>query len=185
MGWAQTLKYLGEESRSLSDFICAAVVYSIPCNLPSSAATLRLKGNRFYRNKFLSKLKMKFHAKGQQFPGLLDLELLDKVKDFDVFDDHFTAPLHGFKDGNDFYSSVSPDNWMEDIGVPTLVVNALNDPLLGEVCFPRKLAHSHSRIFLETPSRGGHTGFSLKDEEIAWVERRMLELFNPKLDPTI
>ena len=175
MGGAQTLKYLGEKGSDLPAVIKKAAVYSTPCNLPSSAATLKMPGNGFYKKRFLGKLKKKMEAKALQFPELIDLDLLRRVQDFDQFDTHFTAKIHGFKDASDFYSSVSPDNWMGDIQIPTLIINAKNDPLLGLECYPYELASRKAEIFLETPLRGGHTGFMLKGEEFTWAETRLFQ----------
>lgn len=175
MGGAQTLKYLGEEGEDLPSEIRGAVVYSVPCNLPSSAATLKFRSNSFYKNRFLKKLKTKIAQKATQFPDLVDLDVLSRINDFDTFDTHFTARLHGFKDASDFYSSVSADQWMPRIPVPTLIVNAKNDPLLGDACYPVKLAESHPMIHLEIPKRGGHTGFTQYGDEFTWVERRVLK----------
>ncbi|PZV80341.1 hypothetical protein CLV31_112108 [Algoriphagus aquaeductus] len=178
MGGAQTLKYLGEKGADLPSQITKAAVYSTPCNLPSSAETLKWKSNTFYKNRFLGKLKMKIALKAQQFPDLIDLEFLHKVDNFDDFDTYFTARLHGFKDARDFYQSVSADNWMHRIAIPTLIINALNDPLLGKACYPVKLAESKSEILLEMPKRGGHTGFTLQNQEFTWTELRFLDFLN-------
>ncbi len=178
MGGAQTLKYLGEKGADLPTQINRAAVYSTPCNLPSSAATLKHRSNFFYKNRFLGKLKKKIEAKALQFPGLIDLDLLHRVNDFDSFDTLFTAKLHGFKDATDFYQSVSADNWMDRIEIPTLIINALNDPLLGPECYPVKLAESKSNLFLEMPSRGGHTGFMLKGQEFTFGERRIFQFLD-------
>ncbi len=178
MGGAQTLKYIGEKGFDLNSKIKKAAVYSTPCNLTDSAATLSFKGNSFYRKRFLKKLKQKMYLKGQQFPELVDLDLLAKVEDFDTFDSHFTAKLHGFKDAVDFYRSVSADNWMENIQIPTLIINALNDPLIYDRCYPIKLAEQSDHIFLEMPKRGGHTGFLVKGQEFTWAEMRFLGFLN-------
>ncbi|MFC5190800.1 YheT family hydrolase [Algoriphagus aquatilis] len=178
MGGAQTLKYLGEKGASLPSQIKKAAVYSVPCNLPSSAETLKLSFNRFYKNRFLGKLKNKMALKAEQFPELIDKDLLHRVTSFDEFDTFFTAKLHGFKDASDFYQGVSADNWMDQIAIPTLIINALNDPLLGEKCYPVKLAESKSEIFLEMPKRGGHTGFTLANQEFMWAEYRLFEFLN-------
>ncbi|MCU0400622.1 MAG: alpha/beta fold hydrolase [Algoriphagus sp.] len=178
MGGAQTLKYLGEKGASLPKQIKKAAVYSVPCNLPSSAETLKLSSNKFYKNRFLGKLKHKMALKAERFPGLIDKDLLQRVTSFDDFDTFFTAKLHGFKDAADFYHSVSADNWMPQIAIPTLIINALNDPLLGEKCYPIKLAESKSEIFLEMPKRGGHTGFTLANQEFMWAEYRLFEFLN-------
>ena len=178
MGGAQTLKYLGEKGLDLNSKIKKAAVYSTPCNLTDSAATLSFKGNGFYRKRFLSKLKIKMQLKGEQFPDLVDMNLLFRVKDFNTFDTHFTAKLHGFRDAADFYQSVSADNWMHDIQIPTLIINALNDPLLYDRCYPIKLAQKSDLIHLEMPKRGGHTGFLVKGQEFTWAEMRFLGFLN-------
>jgi predicted alpha/beta-fold hydrolase len=175
MGGAQTLKYLGEKGLDLNPLIKRAAVYSTPCNLPSSAATLKEKSNLFYKKKFLGKLKKKMIEKENQCPGLVDLELLLRVDDFDTFDTYFTAKIHGFKDANDFYRSVSADNWMTQIAIPCLIINALNDPLLGPACYPVELAKFKSEIHLEMPKYGGHTGFVRKGEEFTYAEYRVLD----------
>jgi predicted alpha/beta-fold hydrolase len=175
MGGAQTLKYLGEKGKDLPKEITRAAVYSTPCNLASSAATLKLKSNTFYRKRFLDKLKKKIEAKAVQFPDLIDLDLLKGVNDFDTFDTLFTAKLHGFKDANDFYQAVSADNWMGFIEIPTLILNALNDPLLGSECYPVSLSERKVEIILEMPKRGGHTGFVLPGQEFTWAENRFAE----------
>lgn len=178
MGGAQTLKYLGEKGFSLPSQIKKGAVYSAPCNLPSSAKTLKYPSNRFYKNRFLGKLKYKMAQKADQFPDLIDRDLLRSVNNFDEFDTYFTAKLHGFRDAADFYESVSADNWMDQIAIPTLIINALNDPLLGEKCYPVKLAESKSEIFLEMPKRGGHTGFTLANKEFMWAEYRLFEFLD-------
>ncbi|MGY6523282.1 MAG: YheT family hydrolase [Mongoliitalea sp.] len=178
MGGAQTLKYLGEKGLDLNSKIKKAAVYSTPCNLPDSAATLRWKKNSFYTKRFLEKLKAKMRVKGQQYPELVDLDLLERVKDFDTFDTYFTAKLHGFKDAEDFYQGVSADRHMPNIQIPTLIINALNDPLLYDRCFPVKLAEKSSHLFLEMPQRGGHTGFQVKGQEFTWAEMRFLDFLN-------
>ena len=175
MGGAQTLNYLGQQGSSLPKAIKKAAVYSTPVNLPSSAATLKRMANQFYTRKFLGKLKVKMAAKGAQFPGLVDLDRLPGVRDFDTFDTQYTAKLHGFADAADFYRQASPDQWMSQITIPTLVLNALNDPLLGEACYPIAIAEKKEEIFLEMPQRGGHTGFTLPKSEFTWAEYRFLE----------
>lgn len=177
MGGAQTLKYIGEKGDKVPCQVKKAAVYSTPCNLASSAATLKQRANAFYKKRFLGKLKNKIRLKAVQFPDLVDLALLDQIQDFDEFDTHFTAKLHGFKDSQDFYQSVSADNWMEQIAIPTLIINALNDPLLGPECYPVALANRKEEIILEMPARGGHTGFMVKGEEFTWAEKRFLDFF--------
>jgi predicted alpha/beta-fold hydrolase len=175
MGGAQTLNYLGQLGKNLSPLILRAAVYSTPVHLPSSAATLRRAANTFYARKFMGKLKKKMEAKGKQFPGLVDLDRLPQVRNFDDFDTHYTAKLHGFKDAADFYEQASPHTRIQNIGIPTLILNAKNDPLLGEECYPVAFSKSSESIFLEMPTRGGHTGFTISNSEFNYAEYRLLE----------
>lgn len=174
MGGAQTLNYLGKKGNTIPSLIKKTAVYSTPVHLPSSAATLRRISNAFYAQKFLSKLKKKMEAKGKQFPGLIDLELLRQVRDFNTFDTHFTAKLHGFVDAADFYEQASPHPYLDKIQVPTLILNAVNDPLLGKECFPVALATQSKTLYLEMPNRGGHTGFTNRNSEFNYAEFRLL-----------
>jgi len=158
MGGAQTLNYLGQQGSGLSPLIQRAAVYSTPVHLPSSAATLRRWSNTFYSRKFMGKLKKKMQAKGEH-----------------EFDTEFTAKLHGFKDAADFYEQASPHSRIQGIGIPTLILNAKNDPLLGEECYPIAFAKSSELLFLEMPERGGHTGFTISGSEFNFAEYRLLE----------
>jgi predicted alpha/beta-fold hydrolase len=175
MGGAQTLNYLGKKGEDVPSILKKAAVYSTPVHLPSSAATLRRPVNRFYKQKFLGKLKKKMEAKGKQYPGLIDLERLPHVRDFDEFDTHYTAKLHGFVDAADFYEKASPHTRLKGICIPTLILNAANDPLLGKECYPIAFAQGSSDIFLEMPKRGGHTGFTIPNSEFNYAEYRLLE----------
>ena len=175
MGGAQTLNYLGKKGEDLPSILKKAAVYSTPVHLPSSAATLRQTANRFYQQKFLGKLKKKMEAKGKQYPGLIDLERLPLVRDFDEFDTQYTAKLHGFAHAADFYEQASPHTRLNGIRVPTLILNALNDPLLGQECYPVAFAQGSTEIFLEMPKRGGHTGFTIPGSEFNYAEYRLLE----------
>ena len=178
MGGAQTLNYLGKRGKDIPSVLKKAAVYSTPVHLPSSAATLRRPINRFYNQKFLGKLKKKMEAKGKQYPGLIDLERLPAVHDFDEFDTYYTAKLHGFVDAADFYEQASPHTCLKGICVPTLILNATNDPLLGKECYPIAFAQGSSNLFLEMPKRGGHTGFTILGSEFNYAEYRLLEFLN-------
>jgi predicted alpha/beta-fold hydrolase len=175
MGGAQTLNYLGKKGEDVSPILKKAAVYSTPVHLPSSAATLRRPVNRFYNQKFLGKLKKKMEAKGKQYPGLIDLERLPSVRDFDDFDTNYTAKIHGFEDAAHFYEQASPHTRLKDIQVSTLILNAANDPLLGKECYPIEFAQGSTHIFLEMPKRGGHTGFTIPGSEFNYAEYRLLE----------
>ena len=175
MGGSITLKYLGEYSKDLPTEIFRAAVFSVPCDLGGSARELSKKRNAFYRKRFLKKLGRKMAAKALQMPGLLSVEGYEKIQHFADFDNRFTAPLHGFKNADDFYFHASANNYLPQIKVPTLLVNAKNDPMLPESCYPVAIAAEHPYVYLEMPERGGHVGFSLTGSKATWAEERALE----------
>lgn len=172
MGGSMTLKYLGE--RIPPKEIKSAITFSVPCNLGSSAAELDKSKNKFYLNRFLKKLEKKVQAKAKQFPKLLSAKNFETIITFREFDTCYTAPLHGFTDADDFYTRASCNPHLENIKLPVLLVNALNDPFLPEACYPIELAKQHPHLHLEMPTRGGHVGFSLTGK-INWMEKRALQ----------
>ncbi|WP_128548578.1 YheT family hydrolase [Larkinella soli] len=175
MGGNITLKYLGVHGIGVPDVIRSAVAVSSPTDLESSARLLDLPSNRFYRDRFMKKLVLKIQRKSDLFPGRLDMTRLREVRFWRDFDELFSAPVNGYRDADDFYTQASAVNFMPGIAIPTLVLNAQNDPILSPECSPRQLAESHPLIYLETPRTGGHVGFALRNDEFSWAERRALE----------
>jgi predicted alpha/beta-fold hydrolase len=108
---------------------------------------------------FMAGLHRKIRAKAAMFPDLIDPTGLEKIQTFDRFDDRYTAPLHGFRNAADYYTRCSSLQFLDDIRVPTLVVQALDDPFLAASCFPEAAARSNPDLFLEIPPYGGHVGF--------------------------
>lgn len=173
LGGNITLKYTGERGAGLDQRIHRAVAFSVPCDLASSAEKLSDLQNKLYMERFLKTLRAKVIAKHERFPGLIDIAGIEKIRTFAEFDDRFTAPLHGFKDANDYWDRSSSRQFLGDIRIPTLLVNALNDPFLGPGCYPREEAEGSGNFFLEVPKEGGHVGFGAGREY--WSERRAAE----------
>lgn len=178
MGGSMSLKYLGEHGAGVPHEVKACVAFSVPCHLGSSAAELDKPSNRFYLNRFLKKLERKIRAKAGLHPGKISCENFNTIRSFREFDNCYTAPLHGFTDADDFYTRASSLPHLAAIAVPTLLVNALNDPFLPEACYPYELAKNHLMLYLETPDRGGHVGFSLGGKNENWMELRALEFIS-------
>jgi len=172
MGGAINFKYLGVNAGQLPDAIYKAVAFSTPCDLEASAHLLDLPGNRVYKKRFLEMLRPKIEAKAKQYPGVIDVENYEKIGPWRDFDNFYTAPLNGYKDADDFYHLASCINWMHQIDIPYLLVNAQNDPILSPECSPKDLLKTQDHYFLETPKYGGHVGFSTSFSEYAWSEKR-------------
>lgn len=173
LGGNLTLKYLGE-NRTRSSLIKKAVAFSVPVDLHSSCIQISRPGNWVYSNRFLKSLKKKVLEKAQSIKEM-DTRGIDRVKTLMEFDDHFTGPVHGFKNAIDYYQQSSALRYMNGISVPTLLVNAQNDPFLSPECFPVEQFREHNFIQIETPKHGGHVGFTqFNRDNIYWSEERAL-----------
>lgn len=159
MGGNQTLKYLGEDPDKVPEQVSSAVVFSVPCDLVGAGRVMKAPSCAIYMRYFMHTLREKVRIKDQQFPGRLDLTGLESIRTFDVFDDRFTSVMHGFKDAHDYYVRSSSLQFLKDIRVPTLMVNAKNDPFLSPSCYPEREADENPNLFLEMPKTGGHVGF--------------------------
>ncbi|AHJ96335.1 YheT family hydrolase [Hymenobacter swuensis] len=154
-----TLKYLGENAARVPKEVQRAAVFSVPTDLKASSYQIGRFENRVYLNRFMKTLRAKMRQKAALLPGQVDLTDLDALLDFPQFDDRFTAPMHGFKSADAYYAHASSGQYLSGIRIPTLLVNAQNDPFLPPSCFPRDAASGSPYLFLETPTDGGHVGF--------------------------
>lgn len=181
MGAAVSFNYLGHVhgAQLVPDVrIKGAVGISIPFDIAESARIIHQGFNRVYVRNFLGTLKAKVLAKATQFQAMANLDKLESTRSFTEFDNYYTAPLHGFKDGADYYHRVSPLRVLSYIKVPALAINALNDPMLGQSCNPYEIAEKHPDFYLENPKYGGHCGFPLKGSPYSWAEIRAFEFLN-------
>jgi len=177
LGGNIVLKYLGEQASHLDPRGKGGVAFSTPCDLSSSSLRLGEWDNKIYMARFMDGLKEKVIRKNKKFPGRLDLSGIQKIKTFADFDDRFTAPLNGFAGAHDYWTRASSKPLLSAIAIPTLMVQALNDPFLPAACFPREIAEKSAFLSLETPAHGGHVGFVSSGQEY-WSETRCAEFLN-------
>lgn len=179
LGGNVILKYLGERGKNVPSVITKAVTFSAPCDLSACSGEIGRLANRLYLKRFLVMLRGKIRAKMALRPGEIDDRDWEKMKSLKDFDDRYTAPLHGFKDAEDYYAQSSSKRFLQNISVPTLVVNAADDPFLAKTCFPHVEAESNGNFFLEIPKHGGHVGFvSFNDRGEYWSESRAVSFLN-------
>ncbi len=177
-----TLKYLGENPARVPRQVQRAAVFSVPTDLRASSYHIARLENRIYLNRFMKTLREKMRQKAALLPGQVDLTDLEELHGFPEFDDRFTAPMHGFASAEEYYAHASSGRYLSGIRVPTLLVNAQNDPFLPPSCFPRELAAASPHLFLETPADGGHVGFAegAPDGEY-YSERRAVEFLTSEV----
>lgn len=159
LGGNALLKWLGERGEAAGALVARAAAVSAPLDLAAAGAALDRGFNRHvYTAHFLATLKRKALHKARQFPGLLDAEATSAATTFREFDTLVTARLHGFRDADDYWARVSSKPLLKSIAVPTLVINARNDPFLPASALPTR-ADVSSAVTLEQPENGGHAAF--------------------------
>ncbi len=160
LGGNVLLKYLGEHASDATKPVPdAAVAISVPFDLAAGADHIERGMSKVYRWYLLRKLKRKVAGKRHLLNGRLDIERALRSRSFRAFDDAGTAPLHGFPDAADYYARSSSNQFLAAIRVPTLLIQAEDDPFLPAACIPRSSAESNPAITTRFVRRGGHVGF--------------------------
>jgi uncharacterized protein len=175
LGGSMTLKYLGVNGKNIPEPVQRAVTISVPCDLEAASAKLNNWENYLIYQRFYLKLTKKARAKNTQFPDFVDVRNFQKIKNWRDFDEYVSAPLLGYRDATDFYANAASKHFLSGIAIPTLLLNAQNDPILTPTSYAPALAENHPFLYLETPTQGGHVGFSLPNNELAWSELRAVE----------
>jgi predicted alpha/beta-fold hydrolase len=175
LGGNALLRWLGE-SQHQAEFIDAACAISAPLDLAAGGAALSRGFNLIYTRVFLETLKPKCDRKLGQFPGLFDRDSMQNARDLYAFDNIVTAPLHGYRNTEDYWNRASAKHILSDITVPTLVLNAENDPFLPKQHLP-SVASSH--VTLDYQRHGGHVGFTTGalPGQLNWLPERIVNFF--------
>ncbi len=174
LGGNMTLKYVGEDSRSPK--VKGAVAISTPLDLDKGSDNLATPRGKLYEQRFLRSLVKKVKEKAAIMPEKIDPKPLDQLKTLRQFDDFFTSKLHGFKDATDYYNQCSSKYFLKGIQIPTLILNATNDPFLTPESLDHSLTKDLPMVALETTNHGGHVGFIAKNKQkVYWSEERALQ----------
>ena len=178
LGGNALLKWLGESGASARQVVDRATSVSAPLDLMAAGDALGRGFSRAYAWHFLRTLRQKSLVKLDRFPGLFDAARVRAAFTLREFDDIVTAPLHGYRDTDDYWTRASSKPGLARIRVPTLVLNARNDPFLPATSLPGRNAVS-SAVTLEQPDEGGHAGFVSGPfpGNLDWMPQRLLEFF--------
>jgi predicted alpha/beta-fold hydrolase len=174
------LKWLGESQSHPQ--VSKAIAVSTPFSLAFCSEAMLSGASQFYGKYFVRKLVIDFRRKLQHFDSIGEREQSQRIQSLGEFnnistiwefDDKITAPLHGFKDAEDYYNRCSSIGFVNAIETDTLLIQSQNDPLIPVPALPSQSTLS-SNINLELSPEGGHVGFfsGLRDN---WLERRILE----------
>ena len=183
LGGNALLRWAAEAGASAAQSVGVVAAVSAPIDLAAGGAAIGSGFNRLtYTRMFLRTMKPKALAKLAQFPGLFDRERLLATRDLYEFDNVFTAPLHGFRDTDDYWSRGSAKPHLQRIRIPALVLNARNDPFVPAASLPRA-ADVGPQVTLWQPEHGGHVGFpagrwpghlhTVPDRVMGWIALRL------------
>lgn len=175
LGGSALLNWLGREGGEAATLVRRAAAVSAPIDLMAAGRSIDRGFNRVYAAHFLQTLKPKALAMARRFPGRVDAAAVARVRSMWDFDDVVTSRLHGFADTADYWTRASSRPWLASIRVPTLVLNARNDPFVPGDSLPGA-GEVAAEVVLEQPAEGGHVGFLTGPlpGRLDWLPERLL-----------
>ncbi len=181
LGGNVLLKWLGETAQH--NPLKAAIAISVPFELHKAAEHIQQGFSRFYQWYLVRCARDRLVQKFKKIPSPIDLARLSEVQDIREFDDQYTVPLHGFSSVDEYYSTCSSRQYLRYIQVPTLLLNAKDDPFMTEDVIPG-MNELSKFVKLEVTETGGHVGFVAGKYPWApeyWLEKRVPEFLEKYL----
>jgi predicted alpha/beta-fold hydrolase len=178
------MRWLGECGRSGQTLpVVAAVGVSVPFNLGAVAKKIERGFSRVYQWYLLRSLRRDVARKRDAMNDELGISQreLRRLTTFFRFDDRISGPWNGFSGAEDYYAKTRSDVLLKYVAVPTLIVNADNDPLVPAHLIPHPRDVS-DKVMLEITNGGGHLGFVSGRRPWSprfWLDRRIPEFFSP------
>jgi predicted alpha/beta-fold hydrolase len=161
LGGNVLLKFLGEKGNDLPPQLKAAAAISVPFDLGRSSGRINRGLSKLYQRFFIKSLRRKAQEKATRFPDLAPAARIAGLRTLEDFDNLITGPLHGFRDAQDYYERSSSLPWLERIRLNTLLLSAVDDPMLPPEVLDevRDIAKRNPALYLEFVDNGGHAGF--------------------------
>ncbi len=178
LGGNALLVWLGQEGHAAGQVIVSAAAVCAPLDLTACGQHLAQGFNKLYTKNFLRTMKATALDKLRRFPDAFDGRRVRLARNLYEFDDVVTAPLHGFADAADYWRRASAKPWLKSIQLPTLVLNARNDPFIPGSVYPG-VGEVSPAVVLDQPADGGHVGFvsGAFPGNLDWLPRRLIHFF--------
>jgi predicted alpha/beta-fold hydrolase len=171
LGGNVVLKLAGELGSSASNLIAGVMAISTPIDLAACVRQLDKPSNLIYARRFVTRLKERVRAKERLAPGLFDLSSLDLVRNVYEFDDRFTAQAFAFGTADNYYATQSSNQFLDRIRIPTLLVQAKDDPLIPFAVYDHPAFSTNPHLRLLAIEHGGHLGFISKTKPRFWLDQ--------------
>jgi predicted alpha/beta-fold hydrolase len=175
LGGNVVLKLAGELGDRAHELIAGVCAVSTPIDLAACVERLKLRQNFLYANRFLRRLKQRIKLKAGLTPGVFDLSRIDSVRSIYDFDDTYTAPSFGFGTAGNYYATQSAQRFLDGIRVPTLLIQAQDDPLIPFGIYQHPAFSRNPNLRLIAPEHGGHLGFISRGKPRFWLDDVLLQ----------
>ena len=170
LGGNVSLKMAGELGDT--DLIDGVCVVSTPIDLGMGVARMGKPDNRLYERRFLKRMRQRLTTTGRYSP-----DVLEAARSLFEIDDVVTAPSFGFEGADHYYGTQSAKNFLADIRVPTLMIQAKDDPFIPFEMYGNPVIAANPRIRLIVTEHGGHLGFLSRRGPRFWIDDVILEFF--------
>jgi uncharacterized protein len=174
LGGNVALKLAGELGDAAAGLLDAVIAVSTPIDLAASVRKMSRRENWIYESRFLSRLKERIRRRAAAMPGVYDIARLETCKSVYEFDDRVTAPFFGFGTAANYYATQSSNQFLHKIRIPTLLIQAKDDPLIPFDIYEDPAIRENPHIRLVAAEHGGHLGFLSKRAPRFWVDRVVL-----------
>lgn len=170
-------KLAGERAGDLPGGLDCVAAVCPPIDLSRCAVNISEGFNWIYDRTFIRTLTRVVEARATQSPEFYaQTPVFPRPRRLEEFDDRFTAPLSGFNGAKEYYARCSAAPLLTRIDVPTLILAAVDDPLIPAKIFDAPPASSAVQIHVA--EGGGHLGFLARrgsDADSRWLDWRLLE----------
>jgi len=170
LGGNVVLKLAGELGTAARGKLAGVAAISTPIDLDACCRRMMHWDNRLYENRFLSRLRARYLRRVAAYPDVFSADGLDRVRSVFEFDDRFTAPHFGFGTAENYYATQSSRNFIERIAVPTLLIQAQDDPLIPFEVYGHPSIAANRNVELVAPAHGGHVGFLSRRSPRFWAD---------------
>ena len=158
---------LGDHGRELFTGVCSV---SAPIDLAASVRATAERRNVLYSRRFVARLKERVRLRNPLAPDLFPLEHLPKVQNIWDFDDYYTARIFGFGTAENYYRTQSSNQFLRHIRIPTLLVQAKDDPMIPFAIYDHPAFRENPYLHLLAVEHGGHLGFLSRRRPRFWLD---------------
>lgn len=168
LGGNMLLKFLAEYAGEFP--VRAAASVSAPIDLAAASRRFLAPRNQLYHRHLLNAMKAECFG-GAIAVSERERERLTTARSIYEFDDCIVAPRNGYRDAEHYYHENHARRFLADIDVPTLLIQALDDPWIPQTAYTDYPWQRNARLVPLLPRGGGHVGFHDRDADSPWYNR--------------